>query len=155
MGVGVDGSTVVGNGSTGIYVGSSGVNTLIGTNADGTNDAAEANTVSGNLHGIEISDAGTTGTMIYGNYVGTTANGLSARGNTWDGIRVINGATGTLIGGSGSSRRNIIAANGQDGVQIDGEATDGNTIQNNWIGLAADGHGAGQWRRRDLHQQRG
>jgi hypothetical protein len=44
VGVGVDGSTLVGNGSTGIFIGSSGVNTLIGTNADGTNDAAEANT---------------------------------------------------------------------------------------------------------------
>ncbi len=139
VGVGVDGSTLVGNGSTGIYVGSAGINTLIGTNADGTNDAAEANTVSGNLHGIEVADAGTTGTMIYGNYIGTTANGLIARGNTWDGVRVANGATGTLIGGSGAARRNFIAANGQDGVQIDGEATDGNTIQNNWIGLAADG----------------
>ena len=139
VGVGVDGSTLVGNGSTGIFVGSSGVNTLIGTNADGTNDVAEANTVSGNADGIVISDAGTTGTMIYGNYIGTTANGLVSRGNTWDGIRVANGATGTLIGGTGTARRNIIAGNGQDGVHIDGEATDGNTIQNNWIGLAADG----------------
>jgi hypothetical protein len=139
VGVGVDGSTLVGNGSTGIFIGSSGVNTLIGTNADGTNDVAEANTVSGNADGIVIADAGTTGTMIYGNYIGTTANGLVSRGNTWDGIRVANGATGTLIGGSGTSRRNFIAGNGQDGVHIDGEATDGNTIQNNWIGLAADG----------------
>ena len=139
VGVGIDGSTAVGNGSAGIFVGSSGVNTLIGTNADGSNDVAEANTISANVDGIVISDAGTTGTMIYGNYIGTTANGLIARGNTWDGIRVANGATGTLIGGSGSARRNFIAGNGQDGIHIDGEATDGNTIQNNWIGLAADG----------------
>jgi hypothetical protein len=139
VGVGVDGSMLVSNGSTGIFVGSSAVNTLIGTNADSTNDAAEANTVSGNGDGIVISDAGTTGTMIYGNYIGLTANGLVSRGNTWDGVRVANGATGTLIGGTGTARRNFIAANGQDGIQIDGEATDGNTIQNNWIGLAADG----------------
>ncbi len=138
IGVGVDGSTVVGNGSSGIFVAGASINTLIGTNADGTNDAAEANTVSGNNDGVVISDASTTGTMIYGNFIGTDATGLLQRGNVWDGVRIENGATTNYVGGSGS-RRNIIAGNGQDGVQIDGEASDGNFVQNNWIGLASNG----------------
>ena len=138
IGVGVDGSTVIGNTSHGILV-DGGTNTLIGTNADGSNDAAEANTISGNEDGIIVSGAATTGTMIYGNFIGTDASGLQDRGNTFDGVRIHSGATGNFIGGAGTTRRNIIAGNNQDGIHIDGEATDGNTIQNNWIGLAADG----------------
>ncbi len=77
--------------------------------------------------------------MIYGNYIGTDVTGLLARGNTFDGVRIQSGATVNYVGGAGSARRNIIAANGQDGVQVDGETSDGNFIQNNWIGLATDG----------------
>ena len=139
IGLAADGTTSLGNTLHGILVTGASTNTLIGTNADGSNDAAEANTISGNANGIIVDTAGTTGTMIYGNFIGTTTSGNTVRGNTIDGIRIEAGATGTLVGGSGSARRNIIAGNGQDGVQIDGEATDGNTIQNNWIGLAADG----------------
>ncbi len=140
IGLGVDGSTVVGNTSHGILVDGA-TNTLIGTNADGSNDTAEANTISGNDNGIvlNVSGVGTTGTMIYGNFIGTDASGLLDRGNTLDGVRIQNGATGNFIGGAGTARRNIIAGNNQDGIQIDGETTDGNFIQNNWIGLAADG----------------
>ena len=139
IGVGANGSTVVANTGDGIYVTGVSINTLIGTNADGSNDAAEANTISGNSSGILIDTAGTTGTMIYGNYIGTDASGLLARGNSYDGVRIENGATTNYIGGSTSTRRNIIAANGNDGIQIDGDATDGNFIQNNYIGLGSDG----------------
>ncbi len=139
IGLGVNGSTVVGNVGTGVYVAGASSNTLIGTNADGSNDSAEVNTISGNSDGVVVSDSGTTGTLIYGNYIGTDVSGLSARGNTFDGVRIQSGAIVNYVGGAGTSRRNIIAANGQDGVQIDGEASDINYIQNNWIGLAADG----------------
>ncbi len=139
IGLGAGGSTIVGNVGTGVFVAGASSNTLIGTNADGSNDSAEVNTISGNSDGVVVSDSGTTGTLIYGNYIGTDVSGLSARGNTFDGVRIQSGAIVNYVGGAGTSRRNIIAANGQDGVQIDGEATDGNFIQNNWIGLAADG----------------
>ncbi len=139
IGLGSDGSTVLGNGSAGIYLTGAATNTLIGTNADGSNDSAERNIISGNGSGIVIDTAGTTGNMIYGNYIGTDLTGLVARANTFDGVRIESGATTNYVGGTGTSRRNIIAGNGQDGVQIDGETTDGNFIQNNFIGLGADG----------------
>ncbi len=139
IGLAADGSTVVGNVGTGIYVAGASTNTLIGTNADGSNDSAEANTISGNSDGVVVSDAGTTGTMIYGNFIGTDVTGQWVRGNTYDGVRIQAGATANYVGGSGTARRNIIAANGEDGVQVDGETSDGNFIQNNWIGLATDG----------------
>ncbi|XZE33950.1 cadherin domain-containing protein [Pirellulaceae bacterium SH501] len=139
IGLAVNGSTVLGNGSTGIHVGEASINTRIGSNADGTNDASERNIISGNSNGIVITGAGTSGTMVYGNYIGTDSTGLLARGNIWDGIRIEAGATGNLVGGSGTARRNVIAGNVGDGIQIDGGATDGNTLQNNWIGLGANG----------------
>ncbi|MFO0923259.1 MAG: LamG-like jellyroll fold domain-containing protein, partial [Pirellulales bacterium] len=111
---------------------------MIGTNADGSNDSAEGNVLSGGGNGIVLNGTGTSGARS-GNLIGTDATGLLARGNTYDGIRIENGATGNYVGGSGSARRNIIAGNGQDGVQVDGEASDGNFIQNNYIGLASDG----------------
>ena len=138
IGLGVDGFTVLSN-TIGIYVTGASTNTLIGTNADGSNDAAERNVVSGNGTGILIDTVGTTGTMIYGNYVGTDLTGLIARGNTVDGIRIETGATTNYVGGTGTSRRNVIAANGQDGIEINGETTDGNFIQNNNIGVGSDG----------------
>ncbi|WP_146583103.1 DUF4347 domain-containing protein, partial [Neorhodopirellula pilleata] len=139
VGLGSTGSTIIANALSGISVEGASINTLIGTNADGSNDAAEANTISGNLNGIFINGSGTTGTMVYGNRIGTDLTGLLDRGNTFDGIRIANGATANYIGGSGTARRNIIAGNDQDGVHIDGETSDGNFIQNNYIGLASDG----------------
>ena len=139
VGLGANGSTSVGNANEGINVSSAAINTLIGSNADGSNDSAEANVISSNYDGIIISGVGTTGTMVYGNLIGTDSTGLIAKGNTFDGVRIENGATANLIGGSGAARRNIIASNGGDGVQVDGESSDNNTIQNNYIGVGSDG----------------
>ncbi|MGN6546252.1 MAG: DUF4347 domain-containing protein, partial [Aureliella sp.] len=139
IGLGVGGSTIVANTSAGVYIDGASTNTLVGTDADGNNDASEINTISGNATGIIVSGAGTTGTMIYGNYIGTSSTGLLDRGNTGDGVLIQSGATSTYVGGSGTARRNVIAGNGGDGVQVDGESSDGNTIQNNYIGLGADG----------------
>ena len=141
IGLGVDGSTVVANVNQGVLVQSGATGTLIGTDADGSNDAAETNVISGNANGIVITDAGTTGTLVQGNLIGTDASGLLARGNTWDGVRIEGGATGNTVGGSTPSRRNVIAASGDDGIQIAGEATDGNTVRGNWIGVNAAGTG--------------
>ncbi len=135
IGVGSNGSTIIGN-TTGIRVEGAATNTLVGTNNDGSNDAAEVNTISGNSIGLIISGTGTTGTLVYGNYIGTDASGLLDRGNTGDGVQILAGATGNYIGNSGTARRNIIAGNGGDGIQIDGETSDGNFIYNNFIGLA-------------------
>ncbi len=141
IGVGVNGSTSLGNVGTGVIVQNASINTLIGTNADGSNDAAEANTISANIDGVVITDLGTTGSIVAGNFIGTDASGYLARGNSGDGVRILNSATNTTIGGSLSARRNIIAANGGDGIQIDGEGSDGNTIQNNYIGVNVAGTG--------------
>ncbi len=140
--MGVNGSTIVGNSTTGVQVESSSINTLIGTNADGSNDSAEANTISGNVDGIVVTGLGSTGTVIAGNFIGTDSTGTIARGNSGDGVRILAGAINTTIGGTTAARRNVISGNAGDGIQIDGETTDGNTIQNNYIGVNASATGA-------------
>ncbi|MEZ6135354.1 MAG: LamG-like jellyroll fold domain-containing protein [Pirellulaceae bacterium] len=137
IGLGADGSTVIGN-QAGVVVEGGSAGSLIGTNWDGSNDSGERNVISGNQWGLMIQGSGTSGTMVWGNYIGTDATGLLDRGNTSDGILIQNGATGTQIGGTGT-KRNVISGNDGDGIQIDGEATDGTFIQNNYIGLAANG----------------
>ena len=139
VGLGVDGSTALGNLATGILVSGGSVNTLIGTNADGSNDVAETNVIGANQDGILVVDPGTSGTLIQGNLIGTDASGLLARGNTFDGVRIAFGATANVVGGTNTLHRNVTAGNGQDGVQIADEASDGNTVRGNWIGINAAG----------------
>ncbi len=88
---------------------------------------------------MALENAEVSGNVIAGNYIGTDSTGLLDRGNTLDGVYIFNGAHNNTVGGSSVTQRNIIAGNNDDGIQIDGEASDGNIIQNNWIGLASDG----------------
>ncbi len=70
------------------------------------------------------------------NHIGLAADGLSAMGNDLAGIRI--NATGNTIGGLTShSQRNVISANGTQGVRVAAGAF--NSIQNNFVGTTADG----------------
>ena len=68
---------------------------------------------------------------VQGNYIGTTADGLSALPNG-TGIGVFAGAANTLSG-------NLISGNTQAGIDVGGRDT---VIQGNTIGLNADGTAA-------------
>ncbi|MFO1002602.1 MAG: Ig-like domain-containing protein [Planctomycetaceae bacterium] len=140
IGLGANSSTVVGNADAGIYVEDASTGTLIGTDLDGNGDAAEGNTISGNSHGIIVSDVGTTGTEIQGNRIGTNAAGTLDRGNANDGVLVQNGASNTSIGGSAAGAGNLISGN-NEGIELTGSATTLNTIEGNLIGLDINGTG--------------
>ena len=132
IGLNNTGSAASANALRGIYAVNSTGLTIGGTTA------ASRNVISGNTQqGIYFNNVDNS--FIYGNYIGTDTTGLLAVGNTLDGVLVDNGSSNTYVGGSTTATRNIIAGNGQDGVQIDGEASDGNFIQNNYIGLGSDG----------------
>ena len=91
------------------------------------------NTISGNDEdGIVIAN-GPTRTNIFGNYIGTTSNGLSALKNNGAGIVIFNSSENTVGGGSGQSV-NIISGNGGAGIIIQGTLSTGNKIQGNDIG---------------------
>ncbi|WP_372898259.1 DUF4347 domain-containing protein, partial [Stieleria sp.] len=110
-----DGSTIVANSGHGIRVAETATNTLIGTDGNGTNDAAEANVVSGNTgSGIYLDVA--DGTTIKGNLIGTNNLGTLDKGNTGDGITIASAATNTVIGAAGFG--NLISGNDGYGINL-------------------------------------
>ena len=146
IGLGADGSTALGNTFNGVWLHNGGsaalvTGNLIGTDADGSNDAAERNIISANQNGLLLENAEVTGNTIAGNYIGTDSTGMLARGNTFYGISISNGANGNTVGGSLAAQRNVVAGNASDGIGILGEASDGNAIHGNWIGANATGTG--------------
>ena len=128
IGLDTDGSTLQPN-QVGIATSGATTNTIIGGIS-----TSDRNIISGNTFGIEIN---TTNVQIIGNYIGTDISGLLDKGNTDYNIRMPeNVATGTaIIGGSTTNHRNIIAGS-QNGIALNGS---GHTIQNNYIGLGANG----------------
>jgi hypothetical protein len=93
------------------------------------------NVISGNdqLGGIYISGAGATDNRVEGNYIGTTADGTGALGNTEDGVHITGGPDLTAVGGTASGAGNRIAHNGGDGVHISHSSSVGNHVLSNRI----------------------
>ena len=99
------------------------------------------------VHGLAIqrfSGAGLSvmsdGDVITGNYIGTNNDGFSDEGND-TGIEVT--GQNTRIGGPTAADRNVIAANRDSDVAIDGSSdfpVDGTVIEANYIGVDATGN---------------
>jgi titin len=124
------GANEAGNGFYGVFVNASGPNTVGGTSSTLRN-VISANGLDG------IGAQGSNGLLIQGNYIGTDLTGTVALGNDRDGVGVFGGCTGVTIGGTSTSARNIISANGYSGVAIYGASLD-TLIQANYIGLSFD-----------------
>ena len=96
-------------------------------------------------NGIRLAGAAATGNTITQNYLGTNYNATAAGGtssvnNVGGGIAIENAASGNIID------NNIIAGNGGYGVFVfesvfltPAARQNGNSIRNNYIGVAADG----------------
>lgn len=139
----------------GAFAGDAPQGTIVGTNGDGSNDAAERNIISGNIgDGIRIR-SGTTATpipfalnsIVAGNYIGTDVTGTVALGNgaggTGVGISIGGGAQGNRIGTDGNgvadaAERNVISG----GILIGNPGTNNNTVAGNYIGTNATGTAA-------------
>jgi uncharacterized delta-60 repeat protein len=138
IGLGADGSTVVGNTGIGVLLHNGGTalsvtGNIIGTDSDGNNDAGEPNVISANYGGVALDSAEVTGNRISGNYIGTDSTGLLARGNTSYGVYIFNGAHGNTIGGTSANTGNRIMFNTQHGVGITESASVNNAILGNRI----------------------
>ena len=138
IGVGADGVTLVGNVTYGVLVDGGSTGTLIGTDANGSNDAAERNVISGNTFGVYVTDSGTTGTAIAGNYIGLAADGSTIRANSSHGVAVVSSAGATMVGGATSVSRNVISGNAGFGVYF-ASSTSGSSVLSNYIGTSATG----------------
>lgn len=160
--------TAGGNAKNGIYIASTSINNIIGSNPKSIS-GLYSNVISGNtLNGIQI--YGSAGNKIQANAIGTNPAGTSAIGNKNNGIWVTYYATENTIGGTayynaatGQTNNptgnkgtvpivsiapplgNLISGNTQNGVLIDSysELTvlSGNFIGTNNVGTAAIGNG--------------
>jgi hypothetical protein len=133
--IGTDGTGTValGNLLNGIYLVNAG-NNLIG----GTEDAAP-NIVCGNgQNGILLEGADAGGNRVVGNYVGIAVDAITPLGNGADGV-VLLGAPNNTVGGIMPGTGNVIAANGGNGIRLEGAGATGNFVEGNFVGTDPTG----------------
>ncbi len=129
IGLGVDGSTSLGNGANGILDG--GIGTQIGLSQVG-----QGNVISGNSGDGVLVQGSSGGPAIQGNLIGTDSTGSSARPNAQWGVK-LDTVIGALIGGMIPPEGNVISGNGAGGVALLGSF--GIQVASNLIGSAPDG----------------
>ena len=137
LGLDATGTADLGNGEHGIAIFGGATANRVGSNGDGTNDAAERNVISGN-NGNGIIIANSAGNTVAGNFIGTNAAGTGAVANSLAGVRIENAGTNT-VGALGATARNVISGNLQDGIVVAGSTSGSTLIVGNLIGLDATG----------------
>ncbi len=133
--IGLDskGTTVHANGA-GVEIAQGAFNNTVG----GTS-AGAGNVISGNTgDGVLITDSGTTGNVVEGNYVGTEVTGTQPLGNV-TGVVIAGGAVDNTIGGATAAARNVISGNSDEGVIIQDSGTTGNVVEGNYVGTDVTG----------------
>ena len=160
IGITIGGALTLPNTEYGIEISDGAQNNTVGginTNPGGE-CAGDCNVISGNnLSGVFISDEGTTGNTVSGNYIGTDPGGIGDVGNGYAGVQIYGGASSNFIGGNTAGERNIISGNDAMGVYVlavtmnmvetadDSELepqavnTAGNIISGNYIGTNTAG----------------
>jgi hypothetical protein len=119
IGLGADGTTIVGNGSRGLFFSSASTGCLVGSSL-----AADRNIISGNPLGLHIQGASTT---VQGNYIGTDITGLLDGGSA---AGILSVAANNLI------RDNVISGHSSTAIEC---SSTGAEIYGNIIGLGSDG----------------
>jgi len=128
IGVDVNGTADLGNGSNGIRAVTS-TNGIIGGSA-----AGEGNVISGNDSSGIVLDGDVSGTTIQGNRIGTNAAGTAVIANGGGGVALA--GTNNTLGGNSVGARNLISGNVFGGVGLFGS---GNSIKGNYIGVDVNG----------------
>ena len=138
IGLNAAGTAALGNSIEGIRL-----NGVSGTIIGGT-AAGAGNVISGNTtDGINV-EAGSTGTVIHGNRIGTNAAGTGPLPNGGNGMFL--DGNGTTIGGTAAGAANIIANNGADGVNV-GSGTGHAIAAQLDLRQRRAGHRSRSWRR--------
>lgn len=101
----------------------------------GTNPA-DRNVISGNNgDGFNSGGTGSSNNVFEGNYIGLDVTGELALGNAGTGIKMGNANSDYLIGGATSGAANVIASNGEYGIELHND----NIVTGNLIGTDKDG----------------
>ncbi len=105
IGTDLTGTIAVPNGGDGVEIDSGSTGTTIGGTASGA-----GNVISGNAgDGVNITDDGTTGNLLAGNYIGTDITGRVAIPNA-NGVELNSGATGNTVGGTALAAQEPVLA---------------------------------------------
>jgi titin len=108
-------------------------------NTIGGTSVAARNVISGNgSEGVLINGAAATNVLVHGNYIGLGEDGATVIPNNGDGVRIAS-SSGNSIGGTSTSMRNVISANGAVGVDILDPSSTNNLVRGNYIGTDASG----------------
>jgi hypothetical protein len=158
VGLDVSGTKPLGNGGVGVYLANGTQSNRIGVSSSDADPAGESNVISSNPYqGVAVqgtaSGTDTNDNIVAGNLIGTDATGAMPMGNGNNGIWVLAGAQGNLIGvnpsdANASSEGNVISANTYSGVEISDSGTNSNTVVGNKIGTDISGAnplGNGNW----------
>ena len=130
--IGTDGDIDLGNSFFGVRITDSRLNTIGGPPPSAGTTARLNNVISGNdFDGIRIEAPFSTGNKIFGNAIGTGKDLLTPIPNAFNGITIHQNSFGTEVGVDGL---NVISGNGFNGIFI--ENSNGNKVQNNYIGLS-------------------
>ena len=144
IGTDVSGTVAIGNSNSGVAIFAANSNTVGGA------AAGARNVISGNgSSGVLISGAGANANDVQGNFIGTQTDGATALPNLSGGVSIVNGASGSHVGGTAAGAGNVIAFNGGDGISIgsgnnnrvlsNSIHTNGTTAQHLGIDLGPDG----------------
>ncbi len=140
IGTDAAGMVAIGNSFHGVNITSDASNTLVGTDADGVDDAKERNVIAASAFSGVMIDSDANHNVVAGNFLGTNILGTAALGND-SGVR-ITFANNNTIGGSVAASRNLISGNVQYGIDIVGASATDNKIFGNYIGLDVTGTAA-------------
>jgi hypothetical protein len=135
IGTDVTGTAALGNGSDGVRLVTLASRNTIGGTAAGAGNLISGNTTT-NRYGIDI-DGGAASNLVQGNFIGTDVTGTRPLAN-FRGIDIGN-APGNTIGGTAAGARNVISANIQSGILLDGVGGTGTLVQGNLIGTDSTG----------------
>jgi len=145
IGTDTTGFSDLGNGRSGIFIGSNSSGNLIGGSS-----YQERNLISGNdLTGITMDGVNTKHNKVLGNFIGTDASGLGPLGNggkanvnsdLYRAVYLNNSTSYNVIGDAGPEEGNVISGNLGHGIYINSGIF--NLVQNNFIGTDATGSNA-------------
>jgi hypothetical protein len=110
-----------------------------GNTVGGTTSSARNLISSNTTYGVVMTDPGTNGNVVEGNYIGLDSTGTAPRGNGSDGVFIATSASGNTIGGTAPGSGNVVSESGNDGIHLQGTGTTGNLIQGNLVGTNGAG----------------
>ena len=136
IGLNQAGNAKLANGGSGIHLNGAFYDVI------GTSETGGRNIISGNnYYGIFIDSTNEANAhnIVKGNYIGTDITGLTALGNSWEGV-YINSSAYNMIGGATAGEGNLISGNSRTGLVIYGNLSDSNEVYGNIVGLNQAGN---------------